>query len=80
MAKEKVALLITSAVMHEGEMIVPGKGEDSIVEVEHNVATNLLQRGKAELLTEDNAPGDEDETTSTPAKKAPAKKGAPKGD
>lgn len=49
--QETVDLMITSAVMINGKMVVPGKGDRSIVTVSSQVATNLLRRGKAALLT-----------------------------
>ena len=54
-AKDTVDLLITSAVMIGGKMVVPDKGKRSEIAVANTVATDLLRRGKAELLTEENA-------------------------
>jgi len=55
MADKKIHLKISSAVAIGGKIIVPGKGKKSEVTVDEPLAKNLLSRGRAELLTDDDA-------------------------
>ncbi|GHE88322.1 hypothetical protein GCM10016455_05570 [Aliiroseovarius zhejiangensis] len=52
-SKENVDIKITSAIVVDGEVVKAG----SEITVSDALARNLLHRGKAEVLTEDNAKG-----------------------
>lgn len=72
---ETVDIKITSAVAIGGKVVKPGRGKASEVTVPKGLAQNLLQRGKAELLTADNKSGGKGEA----AEKAAAEKAGDKG-
>lgn len=73
--KQTIFLRLTAAVALAGAVKVAG----SIVEVDEDLAVNLLNRGKAELATGEAAPEPEAEPDE-PADAAPAAPAAPQGD